>query len=649
MNAPLRILHLEDDPVTSELVSGLLRRDGLAVDMDRVDTLADFGSRLSSGSHALILSDFSIPGMNALEALHLAHERRPNLPYVFFSGTLGEEAAIEALKQGATDYVLKDRPGRLVPAVRRALREREERSRQAEAEHAGRLLAAIVSSSENAIFSKTLEGRITSWNVSAERLFGYGAAEAIGQPITLIVPPDRFAEELSILEGVKHGQGIENQETYRRHKDGSLTPVSISVSPVRDREGKIIGASSIARDMTERKKGEEALRQSEEKFRAVFEQAAIGMGRVNFTDARWIDVNDAFCRMLGYSRQEICAAPWPQITHAEDVELDLIPFQRMAKGELQQYTVEKRFIHKQGHPIWARLTLSLVRDRQGRPDYEVAIVEDITERKETEAALQKARQELAVANRDLDRKVREHTAKLRETVAELEGFSYSLVHDMRAPLRAIHTYASVLEEDSRARLLPESLDHLRRIKLAAHRMDQLIIDALNYSKLVRDELPLRSVNLGPLLRGIIETYPNLQPPGAEIRLQIEDLHVNGNEAALTQVFSNLLGNAVKFVAPGTKPKVRIWAEELESESVLIWVEDNGIGIPKEGQGKIFGMFQRMHRAEAYPGTGIGLAIVRKALERIGGQVCLDSEPGKGSRFCVKLERAIESKQPDRLR
>ncbi len=649
MNAPLRILHLEDDPVTSELVSGLLRRDGLAVDMDRVDTLADFGSRLSSGSHALILSDFSIPGMNALEALHLAHERRPNLPYVFFSGTLGEEAAIEALKQGATDYVLKDRPGRLVPAVRRALREREERSRQAEAEHAGRLLAAIVSSSENAIFSKTLEGRITSWNVSAERLFGYGAAEAIGQPITLIVPPDRFAEELSILEGVKHGQGIENQETYRRHKDGSLTPVSISVSPVRDREGKIIGASSIARDMTERKKGEEALRQSEEKFRAVFEQAAIGMGRVNFTDARWIDVNDAFCRMLGYSRQEICATPWPQITHAEDVELDLIPFQRMAKGELQQYTVEKRFIHKQGHPIWARLTLSLVRDRQGRPDYEVAIVEDITERKETEAALQKARQELAVANRDLDRKVREHTAKLRETVAELEGFSYSLVHDMRAPLRAIHTYASVLEEDSRARLLPESLDHLRRIKLAAHRMDQLIIDALNYSKLVRDELPLRSVNLGPLLRGIIETYPNLQPPGAEIRLQIEDLHVNGNEAALTQVFSNLLGNAVKFVAPGTKPKVRIWAEELESESVLIWVEDNGIGIPKEGQGKIFGMFQRMHRAEAYPGTGIGLAIVRKALERIGGQVCLDSEPGKGSRFCVKLERAIESKQPDRLR
>ncbi len=531
--------------MTSELVAGLLRREGLNGEIDRVDTLADFASRLGSGSHSLVLSDFSIPGMNALEALRLAHERRPDLPYVFFSGTLGEEAAIEALKQGATDYVLKDRPGRRAPAVRRALREREERSRQAEAEHAGR----------------------------------------------------------------------------------------------------------------------EAIRQSDEKYRAVFEQAAIGMGRVNFTDARWIDVNDAFCRMLGYSCEEICAIPWPQMTHPEDVELDLLPFQRMAKGELERYTVEKRFIHKHGHAVWARLTLSLVRDRQGRPDYEVAIIEDITERKQTEAALQRARQELALANQDLDRKVRERTAKLRETIAELEGFSYSLIHDMRAPLRAIHTYASVLEEDWGARLQPESLDHLRRIKGAAHRMDQLITDALNYSKLVRAELPLRSIDLGQLLLGIIETYPNLQAPGAEIRIEIEDLSVVGNEAALIQVFSNLLGNGVKFVAPGIKPKVRVWAEEIaagpanpqaqEAErsgpgSVLIWVEDNGIGIPKEGQNKIFGMFQRMHRVEEYPGTGIGLAIVRKALERIGGQVCLDSEPGKGSRFCVKLERATESKERKKL-
>jgi signal transduction histidine kinase len=179
---------------------------------------------------------------------------------------------------------------------------------------------------------------------------------------------------------------------------------------------------------------------------------------------------------------------------------------------------------------------------------------------------------------------------------------------------------------------------------------------------VREELPLGPVDLGNLLRGMIETYPNLQPPGADIHLNIGDLMVQGNEAALTQVFSNLLGNAVKFVAPGVKPNVRVWTQQVSSRDlpptsmpelgpgnarppaakVLIWIEDNGIGIPKEAQEKIFGMFQRMHRAEEYPGTGIGLAIVRKSLERMAGQVCLDSEPGQGSRFCVELPEAAQN-------
>jgi PAS domain S-box-containing protein len=297
----------------------------------------------------------------------------------------------------------------------------------------------------------------------------------------------------------------------------------------------------------------------------------------------------------------------------------------------------------------------------------------------------------------LEQLVNQRTARLRETIADLEGFSYSLVHDLRAPLRAMHAFATLIEEDSAARLGPQAQDHLRKIKLASNRMDQLITDSLNYSKILHQDLPLVPVNLGSLLRGLVETYPNLQAARANIRLEIDDLRVLGNEAALTQIFANLLDNAVKFVAHGVTPRVRVWAEPAPNASpaasslapsgedplreqaphpsratqhpddqreqpasppstlnrqpstppfryVCIWIEDNGIGIPTHAQEKIFGIFQRMHRADEYPGTGIGLAIVRKSLDRIGGQVCLDSEPGKGSRFCVQLPLATPAPQ-----
>ncbi len=154
------------------------------------------------------------------------------------------------------------------------------------------------------------------------------------------------------------------------------------------------GLTVFFRDVTDRKQSEDALRNSEEKFRAVFEQAAIGIGRVGFDDARWIDVNNAFCEMLGYSVEEFRATPWPEITHPDDIEIDLIPFKQMAAGELDSYSVEKRFIHKAGHQFWARLTLSLVRDEKGRPDYEIAIIEDINERKNAELALKKSEERL---------------------------------------------------------------------------------------------------------------------------------------------------------------------------------------------------------------------------------------------------------------
>ena len=264
---------------------------------------------------------------------------------------------------------------------------------------------------------------------------------------------------------------------------------------------------------------------------------------------------------------------------------------------------------------------------------------DITERKRADQALQRAQAELARANANLERLVQERTAKLEETVTELEHFSYSLTHDLRAPLRAMQSFGGILEQELCAGChRSPNLDYLHRIRVAAGRLDNLITDSLNYSKAVREELPVVPVEVSKLLRGMIDTYPNLQPSRCEIAVEFDGLMVLGNEAALTQVFSNLLGNAVKFVAPGVKPHVRVRAES-HGRTTRIWVEDNGIGIPKEGQQRIFDLFQRLHRQDEYPGTGMGLAIVRKVLQRMGGTVCLESEPGRGSRFGVELPSA----------
>jgi signal transduction histidine kinase len=177
---------------------------------------------------------------------------------------------------------------------------------------------------------------------------------------------------------------------------------------------------------------------------------------------------------------------------------------------------------------------------------------------------------------------------------------------------------------------------LNRIAVAAGRMDSLIQDVLNYSRVVRSEFPLDIVDVGQLVRGIIDTYPKMRPEEAEITVHGDLPSVYGNEAMLMQIFSNLLGNAVKFVGPGVKPRVRLWAET-RKERVRFYVQDNGIGIPADQQEKIFGIFQRV--SKDYDGTGIGLAIVKKAAARLGGSVGLESEPGRGSTFWVEVRKA----------
>jgi PAS domain S-box-containing protein len=261
------------------------------------------------------------------------------------------------------------------------------------------------------------------------------------------------------------------------------------------------------------------------------------------------------------------------------------------------------------------------------------------ERTRAEEALREAHALLADKASHLEGLVRQRTARLQETVADLEAFSYSVAHDLRAPLRAMQGYAEVLVKQASASLSPQHQNYLQRIQRAAARLDTLTREVLGYSQLSRREVALQPVDVDKLLPDIREEYPQLRGSDCiEIRSPL--LAVLGHGGLLTQALSNLLINACKFIAPGKAAKVLVRTEEV-GEYVRIWVEDNGIGIAPEHRDRLFKIFGRIHPEDKYEGTGIGLAIVKKAAERMGGTVGFESEVDTGSRFWVQLRKGAQ--------
>lgn len=246
--------------------------------------------------------------------------------------------------------------------------------------------------------------------------------------------------------------------------------------------------------------------------------------------------------------------------------------------------------------------------------------------------LQASHEEVRKLNSELEKRVEERTAELAAANRELERFSYSVSHDLRAPLRAMQNFAAILKDDFSSELSAEARDYLDRIDRAASRLDVLTMDLLVYSKVAAVQLPLEPVDLNVLVKDVLATYPNF----SAAQFEVQPLPtVMGQRSYLTQCFSNLISNAIKFVAPGHKPQVKIGAT-CENGTACIWIADNGIGIAPEHKNRVFDIFERLHPQHGFEGTGIGLAIVRAAVERMSGQLGFESKVGEGSRFWIKL-------------
>lgn len=487
------------------------------------------------------------------------------------------------------------------------------------------------------------EGKVLEVNDLPFEITGINRGDVIGKrfwetPFWAGLPDMQKAWPLRLQQAAETNQPVMSLDRYQQ-LDGTVRVADSAVTVVRDANGKIDFFIVQASDVTERKKAEEAVRKSEERYRTLVEQVkdyAIFTMDLEGAPRSW---NQGVKRVFGYDEEEFLG---------ENVRRDFTPSDRAAgipEKELSEAKAsgsasnDRWMLRKDRTFFWASGTTSALRDNKGEMIGFTKVVRDLTDAKRMEEELRESREKLRRHADELELRVRDRTAKLQETISELEAFSYSVSHDLRAPLRAMQGYSQFLAEDYADKLDETGKSYINRIGNAATRLDKLIQDILTYSRVARAQIERKPIDLEELVTEVIQGYGNLQ--AAEIHIQRPLLNVVGHEGSLTQSISNLLGNAVKFVPENRKPKIEIWTE-MHNDKVRLSFRDNGIGIAPEYQRRIFNMFEQAHFTQNYEGTGIGLAIVRKAAERMGGEVGVESELGKGSTFWMELPKPEES-------
>jgi PAS domain S-box-containing protein len=480
-------------------------------------------------------------------------------------------------------------------------------------------LAAVVESSVDAIITKTPDGVIVSWNAAAERIFGYRSEEVVGRHIDFFAPDERQAEEAHIISEVESGRRVEHLETVRLAKDGRSVDISMTVSPIRDSEGRLIGATRIARDISERKHAEEVKWQL-----AAVVSSSVDAIITEAPDGVIVSWNAAAERLFGYRSEEVIGR------HIDF----LVPRERQAEEAriVSEVNSGKRIEHfetvrlaKDGRNIDISLTVSPIRDSEGRLIGATRIARDISERKATELTLQRYNNDLERSNQELD------------------DFAYIASHDLKEPLRGLFNHAQFLMEDYGDKLNKDGMRRLARLGQLCQRMEQLINDLMYYSRLGRAELAIKNTDVNAVIADIQKTMDVfIDERHAQIVVPHSLPTAFCDPVRTTEVFRNLIANAVKYCG-NDSPLVEIgFIDALDTasgvERDVFYVKDNGIGIEPEFHQEIFRIFRRLQAPAGAKeaGTGVGLAFVKKIVERQGGRIWLESEAGKGATFYFTL-------------
>ncbi len=472
------------------------------------------------------------------------------------------------------------------------------------------ILAAIIASSDDTIISKTLEGIITSWNPAAERMFGYSEAEAIGQHISLIIPPERLEEETFIIGQIIKGEKVDHFETVRRAKNGTLIPISLTVSPIKNRRGQIIGASKVARDISERKTAAE--RQAV--LAAIVDNShdTILSKTLDGIITSW---NKAAESMFGYSENEAIGQHISLIIPKDRIQEEAFIIGEVSQGrKVDHFQTIRRA--KNGNLVPISLSVSPVMDETGKIIGASKIARDIS----TEQALQRQTEKLY--------------EQLKELNAKKDEFIGLASHELRTPLASISGYLQILSQritdEKNGTFVIKTLQQVAKLS-------SLVNDLLDISKIEAGKLQFSEerFNMREVLDDVIDlmSYANEK---YEIILHtlVSELYITGDAHRIEQVIINLFTNAIRY-SPGSK-KIEVYLSSGTNE-VKIGVRDYGIGIPPDKLEHIFSKFYRVDDRNAHvSGLGIGLYLCYEIVTRHKGKLWAESEPGKGSTFWIAL-------------
>jgi two-component system CheB/CheR fusion protein len=498
----------------------------------------------------------------------------------------------------------------------------------------------LMESAPDAMIISDHEGKITIINAQTEKVFGYSRGELIGKTIEILIPPrfrgDHAEHRRNFLAESDVRTMGSDREILALRKDGTEFPIEITLSPMKTEFGKV--AIAAVRDVTERKKSEVALHQSEERYRTLFGS-----------------IDEGFCviEMLFDENLQPIDFTFLEVNPSFEKQTGILDASGKRMREIDP-TVEKHWLDTYGavaltgHPVrFVQESKGLNRwfdvyaFRLGQPeDRKVAILfTNITERKKAEEELRQAQKQLADRADQLEHTVAARTSELTRTNKQLETFIYSIAHDLRAPLRSMQGFSEMLVEEADASLSASARDCANRISTSAQVMDAILRDLIAFSGIAEQQIELVPLDLQNLVKlALASLEKQIEETNATVEVAADLPDVLGHDPTLGPVLVHLIANAIRFVDPNVRPIVRLHAEP-RGEMIRVWVEDNGIGIDAAHQGQIFKLFTRLH-GEKYGGTGAGLAMVKKGIERMGGQVGVESAPGGGSRFWFELRKSL---------
>lgn len=507
----------------------------------------------------------------------------------------------------------------------------------AEVRNASERLQATYQQCPVAYVTLDMRGRVTEWNAAAAELLEEKKHPLIGAPFTFYAVREDaglFLDHLSRCRRTHRGQIVSE---LRLRKANGAVPVQIVSVPFQQNERTLFQTALI--DLTERKKNERALEETKGFSEAIIQTIHEPLLVVD-ANLRILETNEAFTKLFGVSRHLVKTMPLEAVLNLWwsgnelKVRLEQVLVKNVPLNNFE-YEVHPRNRERRIFLFNARQILQ----KQNSPPALLIALEDITARKEAEEKLAHSNQQLHQLNGDLEKRVDDRTKELSASNKQLESFCYSIAHDLRAPLRSMAGFSTILLDEFALQLGDRGRGYLEKIVSAGQQMDSLIHDLLEYGRFTTVDFERKPVDSDEVLSQVIHTMqPVIHEKRALIQRKGKLPKISGHKVVLEAAFSNLLTNALKFVRPRTTPKVTIWPEE-EDTQIRIWIADNGIGIEPRYHDKIFEVFQRLHPQESYPGTGIGLAIVQRALQRIDGDVGVESEPGKGSRFWIRVQRA----------